>query len=158
LEWVILSLFSLKYFYIVFDSCLCIPKQTCGCLQQLNNSLNLLYTYIYIYICLFIYSFIHICMHSLGHFSTQDTHLPSPCLPLASRQNLFFPFLQFFWREDISDNKKDIAFLLVEKRISIQRDSYHCFHTQCITTWIDSSLPDLFTTSQSPYHIDLCHF
>jgi hypothetical protein len=29
---------------------------------------------------------------------------------------------------------------------------------KCITTWIDSSLPDLFTTSQSPSHIDLCCF
>jgi hypothetical protein len=33
------------------------------------------------------------------------------------------PFLQFCWREDISNNKKDIAFLLVEIRIAIQRDS-----------------------------------
>jgi hypothetical protein len=28
----------------------------------------------------------------------------------------------------------------------------------CIITWIDSSLPELFTTSWSPSHIDLCHF
>jgi hypothetical protein len=27
-----------------------------------------------------------------------------------------------------------------------------------ITTQIDTSLPDLFTASQSPSHIDLCHF
>jgi hypothetical protein len=29
---------------------------------------------------------------------------------------------------------------------------------KCITTWIDSSLPDLFTSSWSSSHIDLCHF
>jgi hypothetical protein len=29
---------------------------------------------------------------------------------------------------------------------------------KCITTWIDSSPPDLFTTSQSPSLIDLCLF
>jgi hypothetical protein len=28
----------------------------------------------------------------------------------------------------------------------------------CITTQIDSSLPDLFTTSQSSSHGDFCHF
>jgi hypothetical protein len=29
---------------------------------------------------------------------------------------------------------------------------------KCITTLIDSSLSDLFTTSWSPSQIDLCHF
>jgi hypothetical protein len=29
---------------------------------------------------------------------------------------------------------------------------------KCITTWIDSSLPELFTTSWLPSHIDLCCF
>jgi hypothetical protein len=29
---------------------------------------------------------------------------------------------------------------------------------KCITTQIDSPLPDLFTTSQSPSYSDLCHF
>jgi hypothetical protein len=43
-------------------------------------------------------------------------------MPLTSRQNLFCPFLQFCWREDISNNKKDKAFLLIEIRITIQRD------------------------------------
>jgi hypothetical protein len=44
---------------------------------------------------------------------------PSPYYPLTSRQNLFFPLLQFCWRENIRDKKKDIAFLLVT-----DRDSY----------------------------------
>jgi hypothetical protein len=37
---------------------------------------------------------------------------PSPLIPLASRQNLFCPLLEFCWRENIRDDKKDIAFLL----------------------------------------------
>jgi hypothetical protein len=41
------------------------------------------------------------------------THTP-PAQPLASRQNLFCPhLLQFCWRENIRDNKKDIVFFLV---------------------------------------------
>jgi hypothetical protein len=53
-----------------------------------------------------------------------------PPYPLVSRQNLFCPFLQFCWREDISNNKEDKAFLLVEIRIATQRQSQHCFHAQ----------------------------
>jgi hypothetical protein len=70
------------------------------------------------------YSFIHTIIHCLDHFS------PVPCLPLASRQNLFYAFLQFCWRVEISTNKKDIAFLLVETRTVLQSDSQHCFHIQ----------------------------
>jgi hypothetical protein len=53
------------------------------------------------------YLFIYSYMHTLFRPSS-----PHPTL-LASRQNLFCPVLQFCWREDISNNKKDIAFLLV---------------------------------------------
>jgi hypothetical protein len=85
----------------------------------------------------FPYSYVHTL---LGPF-----HLPAllPSLPiiLASSQKMFCPFLQFCWR-DISNNKKDIAFLLVEIRIAIQRASYHCFHAHVyynqnwfISTW-----------------------
>jgi hypothetical protein len=56
--------------------------------------------------------------------------LPISLTPLASRQNLICPLLQFCWRVNISNNKKNKAFLLVEIRIAIQRDSYHCFHAQ----------------------------
>jgi hypothetical protein len=44
----------------------------------------------------FLDSFIHMCIHCLGHFSPLHPTPPSPLnLPLASRQNLFCPFLQF---------------------------------------------------------------
>jgi hypothetical protein len=46
---------------------------------------------------------------------------PSPPIPLSFMQNLFCPFFQFCWREDISNNKKIKAFLLVEIRIAKQR-------------------------------------
>jgi hypothetical protein len=39
--------------------------------------------------------------------------LPPVPQPLASRQNLFFPLLQFCWWENITDYMKDIAVLLV---------------------------------------------
>jgi hypothetical protein len=84
----------------------------------------------------------------------------SPSTPLASRQNLFCPLLQFCWREDISNSKKDIAFLPVSDKDSyIYREipSIASMH-KCITTRIDSSLPDPFTTSQSPSHSRLCCF
>jgi hypothetical protein len=49
--------------------------------------------------------------------------LPLPSL-LTSRQNLFCPLvLQFFWKDSIRDNKKDIAFFLVWIKTAIQRDS-----------------------------------
>jgi hypothetical protein len=52
--------------------------------------------------CLFIYSYVHT--------------LFGPSLPavphLASRQNWFCPLVQFCWRENIRDYKKDIAFLI----------------------------------------------
>jgi hypothetical protein len=53
------------------------------------------------------YSFTHMYIRCLGHFSSL------PPTPLSSRQNLFCPFLQFCWRVDISNNKKDLVFLLV---------------------------------------------
>jgi hypothetical protein len=57
----------------------------------------------------------------LGHFSLLLLSPPSPSPPF--RQNLFCTFLQFHRKVEISNNKKDIAFLLVEIRTAIQRDS-----------------------------------
>jgi hypothetical protein len=69
---------------------------------------------------LFIYVFIYSYVHTLfGPFIPFPHHL-------TSRQNLFCPLLQFCWREDISNNKKDIAFLLVCNFVA---HSYnHSFH------------------------------
>jgi hypothetical protein len=70
----------------------------------------------------FFYSFIHMCIHCLGHFS------PCPAPP-------FFPPPPHFHAEHVlplslillkrrhKDNKKGKAFLQVELRTAIQRDS-----------------------------------
>jgi hypothetical protein len=63
------------------------------------------------------------CIHYLGHFSPlpldPSTYLPTDCFQAEH----VLPFLQFYSRQDIGNNKKDKAFLLVEIRIAIQRDS-----------------------------------
>jgi hypothetical protein len=66
--------------------------------------------------CLFIYLYVHTC---LGHLSHYPLFPPSSPTPLTSRQNLFCPLLQYCWRENIRDNKKDIIFLL-----AWNKDSY----------------------------------
>jgi hypothetical protein len=48
---------------------------------------------------------------------------PSCPLPLPFQAEIVHAFLQFCGRVEISNNKKDIAFLLVEIRAAIQRDS-----------------------------------
>jgi hypothetical protein len=113
-----------------------------------------------IFIFWFIYSFIHMWIHCLGHLSPYpDLHpLSLPPTSLTYRNNVFCPLLQFCWREDISNIKKDIVFLLVwDKDSYIEIPSIASMHL-CITTRIESSLPDLYTTSQSPSHSDLCQF
>jgi hypothetical protein len=68
-------------------------------------------------------------------------------------------FLQFCWREDISNNKEDKAFLLLWGKDSYTERFLALLPcTRVNYTQMDSSLPDLFTSSQSPSHIDLCHF
>jgi hypothetical protein len=107
----------------------------------------------------FLYSF-YSYMHTLfGPFLPLFSHpLPFSPTPVISRQNLFCPLLQFCWREDISNNKKDIAFLLVEIRIAIQRNSQHCFHAQVYynPNWFISTRPLHYC--RSPFHIELCCF
>jgi hypothetical protein len=71
-----------------------------------------------IFSSLFIYSYVHILFGPF-HPPVPLYPLHLPTTPLASRQRLFCPFLQFCSREDISNNKKDIVFLLVEIRIAI---------------------------------------
>jgi hypothetical protein len=96
----------------------------------------------------FFYSFIHMSTHCLGHFCPpipRPIRHPLPLLStlLTSIQNLFCSLLQFCWREDINNNKKDIAFLLVKIKIAIQRDSLHCFHAQVYynPNWVISTRP-----------------
>jgi hypothetical protein len=73
-------------------------------------------------------------------------------------QNLFHPLiLPFCWKENISDNKKDLSFLLVwDKDSYTEIPSVASMH-MCIST-IGSSLPDLFTTCWSPSHSGLSQF
>jgi hypothetical protein len=62
-------------------------------------------------------------------------------------------------KRSISNSKKDIEFLLTWYKNSYSETFLALVPCTCvITTWIDSSLPDVFTTSQSPSHSDLCHF
>jgi hypothetical protein len=85
---------------------------------------------------------------------------PHPHPPFPSSQNLFCTFLQFHWRVEISNNKKDIAFLLVEIRTSIIYKEIPNIVSmyKCVTTQVDSSLTDLYTGSWSPSLVDLCSF
>jgi hypothetical protein len=71
----------------------------------------------------FFYLLIYWYVHTLfgPSLPSASWSLPVPHTLLDSRQNLFCSLLQFCWREDISNNKKDIAFLLIEIRIAIQR-------------------------------------
>jgi hypothetical protein len=67
----------------------------------------------------FIDSLIYMCIHCLGHFSP-CTLLP-PFTPLSlwhTGRICSCPLLQFCLREDINNNKKHIAFLLVWDKYS----------------------------------------
>jgi hypothetical protein len=69
-----------------------------------------LFIFIIAVFSLFIYSYVHTLF---GPFlSPTPCLLPLPYTPLTCRQNLFCPLLQFCWRKDIRNNKKDTAFLL----------------------------------------------
>jgi hypothetical protein len=72
-----------------------------------------------------IFTFTYMCIHCL-------CPLPPP-LP-SSGQNLFYPLLWFCWRDNIRDNKKDTAFLLVwDKDSSSEVPSIASRHL-CIAT------------------------
>jgi hypothetical protein len=69
----------------------------------------------------------------LGHIShlPPDPSLSPPPPPPHFQAEPVLTFTTILLiREDISNNKKDKMFLLVEIRIAIQRDSYHWFHAQ----------------------------
>jgi hypothetical protein len=104
------------------------------------------------------------CIHCLSHFSPRPTpppshlHYPPSASPLAYSMSLCCTFLQFLWRVDISNNKKDLAFLLVEIKGLYREIPSIAFMYKCVTTHVHSSLTDLFTGSWSPSDVDLCRF
>jgi hypothetical protein len=67
-------------------------------------------------------SFIHMCMHCLSHFSTL------PPSPPQFQAGPVLPLWLILLKKRHKHNKKDKAFLLVELRLAIQKDSYYCSH------------------------------
>jgi hypothetical protein len=65
-------------------------------------------------------------IHCLGHFS-YSALLPHS-LPSQFQAGPVLPLSLILLKKGHMHNKKDKAFLLVELRIAIQRDSYYCFH------------------------------
>jgi hypothetical protein len=90
----------------------------------------------------------------IGPFLTPTFHpLPSPAIPVASRQNLFFPLLQFCWRAGISNNKKVIAFLLVWDNYNFTERFLALLPCACI---LEPELINLYQTSSLlPGHLPL---
>jgi hypothetical protein len=82
-----------------------------SCAERFHWHLHMCLQYILFFVYLFIYSYVHTLFGPSLPPAPGPFSLPPTCL--TSRQNLSCPLLQFCWREDISDNKKDIAFLLV---------------------------------------------
>jgi hypothetical protein len=69
------------------------------------------------------YSFIHMCVYCLGHFSPLLPSLTlSPPSPHFQAEPVL-PLSLILWKRRHKHNKEDKAFLLVELRIAIQRDS-----------------------------------
>jgi hypothetical protein len=112
------------------------------------------------------YSKIKISGNKLNH---EDERTPvCPISPLPFNPFPLPPYPPHFQAEPVlplslilskrihKHNKEDKEFLLTEIRMPIQRDSSIAPTYKCVTTQVDSSLPDLFTSSQSPSHIDLC--
>jgi hypothetical protein len=103
----------------MFSFCYCYRLNQVQCIWQASTLPLGTFRIPSYFFSLFIYSYVYTLFGSF---------LPSTLTPFlyptifTCRQNLFCPFLQFCWREDISNNKKDKAFLLVEIRIAIQRD------------------------------------
>jgi hypothetical protein len=91
--------------------------------SQYKNKLSLL-AFSVDWVMVLFFPFIHLFICSYNVCAISLPCPPPPFSfphPLNSRQNLFCHFLQFYWTEDISNNKKDKVFLLVEIRITIQR-------------------------------------
>jgi hypothetical protein len=119
-------------------------------ISSLTYEINMIFCHkVYFLWYFFIYSLIHMCIHCLGHLSL----LPPTLLPFASRQNQFCPLLQFFWREDISNNKKDIAFLLVWDKDSYTERFLSLLPCTCV---LQLKLVHLYQTSALlPAHLPI---
>jgi hypothetical protein len=98
------------------------------------------------------------CIHCLGHLSPHLLPPPFPPHPPRFQAEPVLPSSPILLKRRHSNNKKGIGFSLVWDMDSYAEIPSVASMHKCITTQIDSSLPDLFTTSQSPSHIDLCHF
>jgi hypothetical protein len=97
--------------------------------------------------CFYIYS------HAYTSFGPQFP--PSP----ASKQNLFsLLILWFCWRENIAMIWKTLLLLVWDKKYLYREIPSVASMHMCITTHINSFLPDLFTSSWSPWHNGLCQF
>jgi hypothetical protein len=134
----ILRRLSLSHSFIIIVTVIIIILGSCSQMSQ-----DLWYS---AFFSLFIYSHVHTLF---GPFPPLP---PFPHHPLASRQNLFCPFLQFYWRVDMS-NKKDKPFLEVEMRIALKRDSQHCFNAQVYynLNWVISTRPLYYFLVTFPY-------
>jgi hypothetical protein len=104
--------------------------------------------------------FLHLltCTYIIWASSSPNPYPPPP--HPASGQNLLHSLiiLWFYWRENVRDNKKDIAFCWFEIKIAIQRDSYHCLHVQVYYNLHLFISTRALHTSRSPFHSGLCQF
>jgi hypothetical protein len=93
------------------------------------------------------------CKHCLGCLSPLPLPPPSPSHPLISRQNLFWPLFQICWRENISSNKKDMAFLLVWDKDSYKERFLPLLPCTCV---LEPKLVHLYQTSSLlPSHLSI---
>jgi hypothetical protein len=111
--------------------------------ELLNEFLKFCTKYFF---CLFIYSYVHTLLGSF--LPPAPCPFPLPPIPLTSLRNLFCPFLQFCWREDINSNKNDIAFLLVWDKDNYTEGFLALFPCTCV------SQPELFHLYQNSSLLD----
>jgi hypothetical protein len=74
-------------------------------------------TQVAVWLLFFYYSFIYVCIHCLGHFS------PSPLSPHHFQAEPVLLLSLILFKRRHKHNKKDKAFLVLELRVAIQRDS-----------------------------------
>jgi hypothetical protein len=95
---------------------------------------------LYLFNFLFFYSHVHTLFRPFLHPVLCCLPL-TPIFPCLQAEPVF-NFLQFCGREDISNNKKGRAFLLVEIRIAIQKYSSIASMHKCVTTEVKKLYPN----------------